>query len=284
VSFHSSFSWIELIIGFSFFLKIRWKGELMKIAGKVALVTGGASGLGAACVRKLVAEKAKVMIIDMDETKGNELARELGMAAAVFAKADVTNSEQVSVALDLTKTKLGPLRVVINCAGIGPAAKVVGRNGVVPLDHFNKVIQVNLVGTFNVIRLAAQAMMGSEPEENDGRGVIINTASVAAYEGQIGQAAYAASKGGIVSMTLPIAREFASHGIRVVSIAPGLFDTPMMASLPEKVRQELGSSVPFPKRLGVPLEFAQLALQIIENPMLNGSTLRLDGALRMAPK
>jgi 3-hydroxyacyl-CoA dehydrogenase/3-hydroxy-2-methylbutyryl-CoA dehydrogenase len=256
----------------------------MKVEGKVALVTGGASGLGEACVRKLVSEKAKVLIVDMDEAGGSELVKELGTTGAVFAKADVTSSEQVSEALDLVKAKLGSLHVVINCAGIGTPAKVVGRNGPVPLDHFTRVIQVNLVGTFNVLRLAAQVMMGNEPEEHDGRGVIINTASVAAFEGQIGQAAYAASKGGIVSMTLPIAREFAHHGIRVVTIAPGLFDTPMMASLPEKARQELGKSVPFPQRLGFPLEFAQLALQIIENPMLNGSTLRLDGALRMAAR
>lgn len=256
----------------------------MKIAGKVALVTGGASGLGEACVRKMVAEQAKVLIVDMDEVKGNALAEELGVTNASFMKANVTNSEDVSQVLDLAKTRFGPLHVAINCAGIGPAAKVVGKSGPVSLDHFNKVIQVNLVGTFNVIRLAAQVMMGNEPEENDGRGVIINTASVAAFEGQIGQAAYAASKGGIVSMTLPIAREFASRGIRVVSIAPGLFDTPMMASFPEKVRQELGNSVPFPQRLGLPTEFALLALHIIENPMLNGSTLRLDGALRMAPR
>ncbi len=256
----------------------------MKVAEKVALVTGGASGLGEACVRKLVAEKAKVMIVDMDEARGNELAKELGITNAIFSMADVTSSEQLVQALELTKEKFGSLHIAVNCAGIGPASKVVGKEGPMPLDLFNKVIQVNLVGTFNVIRLAAQMMMGNEPEANDGRGVIINTASVAAFEGQIGQAAYAASKGGIVSMTLPIAREFASRGIRVVSIAPGLFDTPMMASVPEKVRQELGNSVPFPQRLGVPSEFALLALQIIENPMLNGSTLRLDGALRMAPR
>lgn len=256
----------------------------MKTAGKVALVTGGASGLGEACVRKLAAEKAQVLIVDMDEAKGNALAEELGTAGTLFVKADVTSSEQVSQALQLAEQRFGYLHIAINCAGIGAAAKVVGKNGPMPLDQFNKIIQVNLVGTFNVIRLAAQLMMENELEANDGRGVIISTASIAGFEGQIGQAAYAASKGGIISMTLPIARELAQHGIRVMSIAPGIFDTPMMASLPEKVRQQLGDSVPFPKRLGTPPEFALLALHIIENPMLNGSTIRLDGALRMAPE
>lgn len=256
----------------------------MKTAGKVALVTGGASGLGEACVRKLAAEQAQVLIVDMDEAKGKALAEELGTTATLFVKADVASPEQVSRALELAEQKFASLHIAINCAGIGAAAKVVGKNGPMPLEQFNKVIQVNLVGTFNVIRLAAQVMMKNEPEENNGRGVIINTASIAGFEGQIGQAAYAASKGGIISMTLPIARELAQHGIRVTSIAPGIFDTPMMASLPEKVRQQLGDSVPFPKRLGTPFEFALLALHIIENPMLNGSTIRLDGALRMAPR
>jgi 3-hydroxyacyl-CoA dehydrogenase / 3-hydroxy-2-methylbutyryl-CoA dehydrogenase len=256
----------------------------MNLTGKVALVTGGASGLGEACVRKLAAAKVKVLIVDMDDTRGSELAEDLGAGKALFARTDVTSPEQVAQALELARTELGPLSIAINCAGIAAASKVVGKEGPMPLDLFAKVIQVNLVGSFNVIRLAVQAMIGNQPDENDGRGVIINTASAAAFEGQIGQAAYAASKGGIVSMTLPIARELASQGIRVVSIAPGLFDTPMMASLPEKVRQELGNSVPFPRRLGVPMEFALLALHIIENPMLNGTTIRLDGALRMAPR
>jgi NAD(P)-dependent dehydrogenase (short-subunit alcohol dehydrogenase family) len=262
----------------------------MKPAGKVAVVTGGASGLGEACVRKLVAEGAKVLIMDMDEARGNKLAAEMGPGSALFAKVDVTSPEEVRHALESSRAVLGPIHVAINCAGIGVASRVLGREGPMDLGLFNKVIQVNLIGTFNVIRLAAQMMTANEPEEGngedggDGRGVIVNTASIAGFEGQIGQAAYAASKGGIISMTLPIARELAHHGIRVVSIAPGIFDTPMMASVPEKARQELGNSVPFPKRLGLPSEFALLALHIIENPMVNGTTIRLDGALRMAPK
>ena len=256
----------------------------MKVTGKVALVTGGASGLGEACVRGLIAEKAKVLILDMDEARGARVAGELGEESALFAKTDITDPEQVSEAIERCRKRLGPLCIAINCAGIAAGKKVIGKDGPMPLDLFSRVIHVNLLGTFNIIRLAAQAMMSNEPEGGDGRGVIINTASVAAFEGQIGQAAYSASKGGVVSMTLPIARELAGHAIRVVTIAPGIFDTPMMASLPEKVRQDLGDSVPFPRRLGAPEEFAMLALHIIENPMLNGTTIRLDGALRMAPR
>ena len=248
------------------------------------MVTGGASGLGEACVRTLAAQKAKVLILDMDEARGTALAETLGTAETLFVKVDVTSEAQVSEALDAAVSRFGALHIAINCAGIATSAKVVGKNGPHPLDQFSKTIQVNLVGTFNVIRLAAQRMMANVPTEDDGCGVIINTASIAGFEGQIGQAAYAASKGGIISMTLPIARELARHGIRVMSIAPGIFDTPMMASLPEKVREQLGASVPFPSRLGMPFEFAELARHIIENPMLNGSTIRLDGALRMASR
>jgi NAD(P)-dependent dehydrogenase (short-subunit alcohol dehydrogenase family) len=256
----------------------------MKLPGKVALVTGGASGLGEACVRKLTAEKAKVLILDLEEARGVKLAKELGPGQALFFKADITAADQLADAISLAQKKLGPLSVVVNCAGILIPAKVLGKEGPMPLDRFAKVVHVNLVGTFNVIRLAAQAMMANAMEENDGRGVIINTASIAAFEGQVGQSAYAASKGGIVSLTLPIARELAPHGIRVMSIAPGIFDTAMIGGLPEKVRQALGESVPFPNRLGQPEEFALLMLHIIANPMLNGCTIRLDGALRMAAR
>jgi 3-hydroxyacyl-CoA dehydrogenase/3-hydroxy-2-methylbutyryl-CoA dehydrogenase len=256
----------------------------MKLTDKAMLVTGGASGLGEACVRRFVAGGAKALIIDMDEDRGSRLAGEMGEGRALYVNADVTNPDQVLDALDLCGAKLGPLHIAINCAGIAAAKKVMGKEGPMSLDLFTKVIHVNLIGTFNVIRLAAQVMSRNEPEDGGGRGVIISTASVAAFEGQIGQAAYSASKGGVVSMTLPIARELAEHGIRVVSIAPGIFDTPMMASLPEKVREELGRSVPFPRRLGLPEEYALLAQHIIENDMLNGTTIRLDGALRMPPR
>jgi NAD(P)-dependent dehydrogenase (short-subunit alcohol dehydrogenase family) len=245
----------------------------MKVAGKTALITGGSSGLGAASARMIVENGGRVVIADVKP--GTDLGE-----AAVFVRTDVTDPGAMQSAVE----RCGRLHILINCAGIGDPARVVGKDGPMPLDRFSRIIQVNLIGTFNAIRLAAAAMSGGEPDEEGERGVIVNTASVAAFEGQIGQAAYSASKGGIVAMTLPIARELARSGIRVMTIAPGLFDTPMMAELPEAARQSLGQSVPFPARLGRPDEYAQLARHIIENPMLNGSVIRLDGAIRMAPK
>jgi NAD(P)-dependent dehydrogenase (short-subunit alcohol dehydrogenase family) len=245
----------------------------MRIEGKTALITGGASGLGAASARMIVENGGRVVIADLKP--GPDLGQ-----AAIFAHADVTDPAQMQAAVERSDR----LHILINCAGIGDPARVVGKDGPMPLDRFTKIIGVNLIGTFNAIRLAAAAMTAAEPDEEGERGVIINTASVAAFEGQIGQAAYSASKGGIVSMTLPIARELARYGVRVMTIAPGLFDTPMMAGLPEPARLSLGQSVPFPPRLGRPSEYAQLARQIIENPMLNGSVIRLDGAIRMALK
>lgn len=254
----------------------------MRIKDNSFLVTGASSGLGAACVRRLVAAGARVTMVDVNEEDGRALAAELGDAAH-FVRADVTDEEDVQAAVRHA-ADAAPLRGVINCAGIIIPARVLGRDGPHALDSFRKVVDVNLVGTFNVIRLAAAAMNESEPDDDGQRGVIINTASVAAFEGQIGQAAYSASKGGIVGMTLPIARELARFGVRVVAIAPGIFETPMMAGLPEEVRQSLADQVPFPSRLGHPHEYAALAQHIIENPMLNGDVIRLDGAIRMAPK
>jgi len=242
----------------------------MRIEGKTALITGGGSGLGAAAARMIEAAGGRAILVDLKP----------GVDEAAIVTADVTDPNQMRAAVE----RCGPLHILINCAGIAPAARVVGREGPASLDDFSRVIRINLIGTFNAIRLAAAAMTANTPNEEGERGVIINTASVAAFDGQIGQAAYAASKGGVVSMTLPIARELARHGIRVVTIAPGIFDTPMMAAMPEQVRASLGASVPFPPRLGRPDEYAQLARQIIENPMLNGTTIRLDGAIRMPPK
>jgi len=255
----------------------------MKIQGKSALVTGGASGLGAATVRMLAAHGAKVMIADVNEDLGKHLAQELG-ASAAFVKADVTNEEQVRGAVEETVKRHGGLHIAVATAGIGVAEKLVGKNGVHDLQRFARVLQVNLIGTFDVIRRAAHAMTVNEPDEDGGRGVVIATASVAAFEGQIGQVAYSASKGGIVSMTLPLARELARHGIRVVTIAPGIFNTPLFAGLPAEAIASLGEQVPFPRRLGQPGEYAALVQHIIENNMLNGSTIRLDGAIRMAAK
>jgi NAD(P)-dependent dehydrogenase (short-subunit alcohol dehydrogenase family) len=249
----------------------------MQIRGKTALITGGASGLGAACVKMIVVAGGRVVVADLKP--GADLGDN-----ALCAHTDVTDTVQVQAAISSAIESFGGLDILINCAGIGDAARVVGKDGPMPLDRFTRIIGVNLVGTFNAIRLAAAAMSGNQPGEEGERGVIINTASIAAFDGQIGQAAYSASKGGIVGMTLPIARELARHGIRVMTIAPGLFDTPLMAGLPEPARVSLGQSIPFPPRLGRPEEYAQLARQIIENPMLNGSVIRLDGALRMAPK
>jgi 3-hydroxyacyl-CoA dehydrogenase/3-hydroxy-2-methylbutyryl-CoA dehydrogenase len=254
----------------------------VKIEGSSALIAGGASGLGAATTRALHAGGASVVIADLNAEKGEALASELGERAS-FVEVNVTDAEQVQEAVD-TAAAAGGLRISVCCAGIGWAQRVTGKQGPHDLEIFHNVIKVNLVGSFNVLRLAATAMNQNEPDEGGERGVCVNTASIAAYDGQIGQIAYAASKGGIVGMTLPAARDLASRGVRVCTIAPGLFDTPLLAALPEDAREALGATMPFPSRLGMPEEFAQLALQIVENPMLNGETIRLDGALRMAPK
>jgi NAD(P)-dependent dehydrogenase (short-subunit alcohol dehydrogenase family) len=256
----------------------------MTLDGCCALVTGGGSGLGEATARELVARGARVAILDLERSAGARIASEL-RDGACFAAGDVTSEEQVRAAIEQAIDRFGPLRILVNCAGIGSASRTVEKDGK-PFDlaHFRRTLEVNLVGTFNAIRLAAQRMLENEPDPGAERGVVVNTASVAAFEGQIGQAAYSASKGGIVGMTLPIARDLARHGIRVCTIAPGLFDTPLLRSLPEEARKALGASVPFPPRLGQPPEYALLACQIVENPMLNGETIRLDGAIRMAPR
>jgi NAD(P)-dependent dehydrogenase (short-subunit alcohol dehydrogenase family) len=257
------------------------KEQVMDIAGGSAIVTGGASGLGEATVRKLAGMGAKVVILDRDKDKGTALAGELG---AAFAQADVTNPEEVSAAVEQAGS-LGPLRVAVNCAGIGWAGRVVGKDGTPhDLGLFQTVLNINLVGTFNVLRLAAAAMVGQEPMEDDERGVIINTASIAAFDGQIGQIAYAASKAGVVGITLPAARDLSPAGVRVITIAPGTMDTPMLALLPEPQRQALAAGIPFPRRLGSPEDFAALVGHIVENRYLNGEVIRLDGALRMAPR
>ncbi len=255
----------------------------MEIQGSVAVVTGGASGLGGATTRALISAGAKVAILDLPISSGEKVAAEIG-PRALFCPCDVTDEAQVESAIQKAGEDLGAIQIAVNCAGIGWAQRTVTREGPHPLAPFARVVQVNLVGTFNSIRFAADRMTMNEPNEHGERGVIINTASVAAFEGQIGQVAYSASKGGIVSMTLPIARDLASLGVRVVTIAPGLFDTPLLGQLPEEGRQALAANVPFPKRLGQPAEYASLALQIVENPMLNGETIRLDGAIRMPPK
>ncbi|MBC2722124.1 3-hydroxyacyl-CoA dehydrogenase [Desulfosporosinus sp.] len=249
----------------------------------VAFVTGGASGLGEATVRRIVNDGGRAMILDLAVERGEKLAEEMG-GRALFQKTDVTSPESVQAALDKTIEGFGRVDVVVNCAGIGVAEKVLGKKGPHNLDNFAKILQINLIGSFNVIRLAAAKMVENGPNPGGERGVIISTASVAAYEGQIGQAAYSASKGGIVGMTLPIAREMAIHGIRVMTIAPGLFETPMFDALPEEARKSLGAMIPFPSRLGYPEEFALLVKSIVENPMLNGTTIRLDGAIRMQPR
>lgn len=247
------------------------------------MVSGGASGLGAACARRFSAHGAKVIVLDRDGERAQALADELGTTARA-ALADVTSEEEVGAAVQLAVEAFGGLHVMINCAGIGMALRTTSKNGPHPLDVFETVLRINLLGTFNVIRLAAMAMARNEPNAGGERGVIINTASVAAFDGQIGQAAYAASKGGIVGMTLPIARDLARDGIRVVTIAPGIFDTPLLAGLPEPARESLGEQVPFPPRLGKPEEYAHMAQAIVENQMMNGETIRLDGGLRMGPK
>lgn len=255
----------------------------MQLENKGILVTGGASGLGAACVRLLQQAGAKVVIADFNSETGTALAKELG-ASTLFVKTNVVEEESVQTAVQAAVDMFGSLHVVINCAGIAVAEKVLEKNGPSSLTSFSKVIQVNLIGTFNVIRLAGAMMSTNQPNAGGERGVIINTASVAAFDGQIGQAAYSASKGGIVGMTLPIAREFARYGIRVMTIAPGIFDTPLLAALPEQARVSLGQQVPFPPRLGRPSEYAALVKHIVENEMLNGEVIRLDGGIRMQPK
>jgi 3-hydroxyacyl-CoA dehydrogenase/3-hydroxy-2-methylbutyryl-CoA dehydrogenase len=255
----------------------------MELEGASALVAGGASGLGEATARALVSAGAGVMICDLDADKGIAIADELGEDAS-FVAADVSDESAVRAAVDRAAAAEGGLRISVCCAGIGWAQRVAGRAGPHDLEVFGNVIKVNLIGTFNVLRLACDAMNDNEPEEGGERGVCINTASIAAFEGQIGQVAYSASKGGIVGLTLPAARDMASRGVRVVTIAPGTFDTPLLAALPQESREQLGAQIPFPSRLGEPAEFASLALEIARNPMLNGETIRLDGALRMPPK
>ncbi|GAA3111725.1 3-hydroxyacyl-CoA dehydrogenase [Pseudonocardia yunnanensis] len=253
----------------------------MDISESVAVVTGGASGLGLATTKALVAAGAKVVIVDLPGSPGKERAAELGDAVR-FAPADVRSESEVAAALDVADA-LGALRVAVNCAGTANAIRVIGKKGVFPLADFTRIIEINLIGTFNVLRLAAERMVAHDPVGEE-RGVVINTASAAAFDGQIGQAAYSASKGGVVGMTLPIARDLASMYIRVVTIAPGLFDTPLMAGLPEEARASLGAQVPHPSRLGDPAEFGALAAHIVANPMLNGEVIRLDGAIRMGPR
>lgn len=269
----------------------------MDVLGSVALITGGASGLGAATAKRLFDAGASVVLIDLPSSAGAAYAAKLNAAEldaaggsgarAAFVPADVTNEAEVQAAVD-TAVALGPLRIVVNCAGIATPGKVLGRDGVLPLDTFNRVIQVNLIGSFNVLRLAAAAMVATEPVSTElggpERGVIINTASVAAFDGQIGQPAYAASKGAVAAMTLPLARELARSLVRVATIAPGIFETPMMATLSDEAQASLGRQVPHPSRLGRPAEYANLVAHIVENAMINGETIRLDGAIRMGPK
>jgi NAD(P)-dependent dehydrogenase (short-subunit alcohol dehydrogenase family) len=253
----------------------------MRLEGSTAFITGGGSGLGAATAEALAAAGARMALFDIDATRAQTVAARVGGAG--FA-CDVTDAGSMEAAFAAATEALGPPRMLVNCAGIGPASRIVGRDGPVPLASFARVIQVNLIGSFNALRLAANAMSALPPLEDGERGVIVNTASIAAYDGQIGQAAYAASKGGIVGMTLPAARELARFGIRVVTIAPGIFRTPMLETLPDEVQKSLGASVPYPPRLGEAAEFAALVLHIAGNRMLNGETIRLDGALRMAPR
>jgi NAD(P)-dependent dehydrogenase (short-subunit alcohol dehydrogenase family) len=253
----------------------------MDIKGHAAIVTGGASGLGAATARMLAEAGAKVAIFDVNKKAAAEVAVDINGLAI---DCDVTNSDATEKAIASAAADHGPARIVVNCAGIGPAKRIVGRDGVMPLEEFSRVISINLIGTFNVMRLAAAAMQNLAPLQDGERGIIVCTASVAAYDGQIGQAAYAASKGGIVSLVLPAAREFAQFGIRVTAVAPGIFSTPMLHALPEAAQQSLAASVPFPKLLGQPPQYAGLVRHMIENRYLNGEVVRLDGALRMAPR
>ncbi len=255
----------------------------MEIKDSVAVVTGGASGLGEACIRNFLSKGGKVSILDFAEERGQKVASELG-DAALFCLTDITKEEDVQAALDKTVEAFGAIHIAVNCAGVGIPAKVLGKEGPMSMAHFNKVVQINLIGTMNVVRLAAEKMVQNQGNDDGEKGVVINVASVAAFDGQIGQAAYSASKAGVVGMTLPIAREFAEYGIRIMTIAPGIFRTPMLEALPENVQEALGKMVPFPKRLGEPSEFAGLVQHIVENSMLNGEVIRFDGALRMAAK
>ena len=256
----------------------------MQIDASAAIVTGAASGLGLATARMLVEQGARVALFDIDAPRVADAAASLGASQALGLPCDVGDAASADQALRQAVAAHGAPRILVNCAGIAAGKRIVGRDGPMPLAEFERVIQVNLIGTFNLLRLVAAEMMQLEPDSAGERGAIVNTASVAAFEGQIGQAAYAASKGGVAALTLPAAREFARHGIRVVTIAPGIFETPMLLGLPADVQQALGASVPFPKRLGRPAEYAALVRHILENPMLNGETIRLDGALRMPPK
>jgi len=255
----------------------------LEVANRVFLVTGGGSGLGAATVRLLAKGGGYVVIADVNDEAGESVSGEIGEEAR-FAYTDVTDEESVQAALETAREAFGGVHGLVNCAGVGPAQKVLGRKGPHPLEDFTETVEINLIGTFNTIRLAAPMMSENEPTDDGERGVVVNTASVAAFDGQIGQAAYAASKGGVVSLTLPVAREFAALGIRVITIAPGIFETPMLAALPEEARESLGKQVPFPPRLGKPEEYAALVRHIVENEMLNGEVIRLDGAMRMAPR
>lgn len=255
----------------------------MKINNIIALVTGGASGLGEAVVRDILKGGGAAAILDTDADRGEALSKELGNRA-VFVKTDVTNEENVKSSIDTAIKTFGSINAAVSCAGIASATKTVSSKGPFPLDHFELIIKINLTGTFNIIRLAAAAMTGNTPGEGGERGVIVNTASIAAFDGQMGQAAYSASKAGIVGMTLPIARDLASYGIRINTVAPGIFETPMSQLMPETVRSSLENQVPFPKRFGLPGEFSSLVIHIIENQMINGETIRIDGAIRMAAK
>jgi NAD(P)-dependent dehydrogenase (short-subunit alcohol dehydrogenase family) len=256
----------------------------MHIEGIGALVTGAGSGLGEATARELAKRGARVTLLDLGRSRGAEIAADIG-SQAQFVEGDVTSPEQVGGAVERAVERFGPLRALVNCAGIGSASRTVDKHGEpFDLDVFRRTVEVNLIGTFNCIRLAAAKMVGNEADPGGERGVVVNTASVAAFEGQIGQAAYSASKGGVVGMTLPIARDLARHGVRVCTIAPGLFDTPLLGLLPQEMRNALGATIPFPSRLGDPAEYAALACHIVENPMLNGETIRLDGAIRMQPR
>jgi NAD(P)-dependent dehydrogenase (short-subunit alcohol dehydrogenase family) len=255
----------------------------MRTEGASALVAGGASGLGAATARRLHAGGARVVIADVNDERGAALAAELGERAE-FVRVDVTEPDAVQTAVERAASASGGLRIAVSCAGVGWPQRVAGRSGPHPLEPFEIVLRINLIGTFNVLRLAAAAMIGNEPAESGERGVCVNTASIAAYDGQIGQIAYSASKGAVVAMTLPAARDLAVAGVRVCAIAPGTFDTPLLGALPQEKRDALGAAIPFPPRLGRPEEFAALVMHIVENEMLNGEVIRLDGALRMPPK
>jgi NAD(P)-dependent dehydrogenase (short-subunit alcohol dehydrogenase family) len=255
----------------------------VQIQGAGAVVTGGASGLGGATVRELIAAGARVAILDLPRSPGEKVAAELGRGT-IFCPCDVTKADQVEAAVDRAVAEFGGIRIAVNCAGIGWAQRTVTKEGPHPLEPFMKVLEVNVVGTFNALRFEADRMSKNAPDADGERGVIVNTATAAAFDGQIGQAAYSATKAGVVGMTLPIARDLAKLGIRVCTIAPGLFETPLLMTMPEPARQALAATIPFPSRLGRPPEFASLALQIVENAMLNGETIRLDGAVRMPPK